>query len=75
MATAAAVMGLEWLSALIPVFLLLCLSVCCYRRKRKNNSSQTDEPTEMAVVEPQRPVAAVSGQVRGEATVIIVEDK
>ncbi len=73
-ATAAAVMGLEWLSALIPIIILFVLSVCCYRKKQSNKAIQTEEATEMAVVPP-KPVAAVSGQVRGVTTVIDIETK
>jgi hypothetical protein len=71
-ATAAVAIGLEWLSTLIPIILLIILSVCCYRKKQQNKSIQTDEMTEMAVVPP-KPVAVVSGQVRGVATVIDID--
>ena len=73
-ATAAVAIGLEWLSTLIPIILLIILSVCCYRKKQQNKSSQTDEMIEMAVVPP-KPVAVVSGQVRGVTTVIDIETK
>ncbi len=73
-ATAAAVMGLEWLSVLIPIIILFAISVCCYRKKQSNKVVQTEEATEMTVVPP-KPVAVVSGQARGATTVIDLETK
>ena len=73
---AAVALGFEWLSALIPVFIIFILSVCCYRKRHKNNSSQTDNATTTATpmteVAP-KPVGEVQGQVRGEKLVINIE--
>ena len=75
---AAVALGFEWLSALIPVFIIFILSVCCYRKRHKNNSSQTDNATTIATpmteVAP-KPVGEVQGQVRGEKLVINIEQE
>ena len=49
---AAMVFGLEWLSALIPILLVIIATYCCVKRKQ-NQSSQTDAATEMTATRPE----------------------
>ena len=49
---AAMAFGLEWLSTLIPIGLVIIVTYCCVKRKR-HQSSQTDAATEMTVTRPE----------------------
>ena len=65
---AVVVWSLEWLSALIPIFLLFVISVCCYKKRVKNNSSQTENTTVMTELRPE-PVGEAQSQVGVEVQV------
>ena len=65
---AVVVWSLEWLSVLIPIFLLFVISICCYKKRVKNNSSQTDNATVMTELRPE-PVGEAQSQVGVEVQV------
>ena len=67
---AAVAFGLEWLSTLIPIVLVIIVTYCCVKRKR-HQSSQTDVATEMTVSRPEPD--GQDQQVRTAETAIEVE--
>jgi hypothetical protein len=58
--------GLEWLSALIPLLMLLVVSVCCIKKHKKKHSSQLELPMTEARPEP---VGEVQNQVQADPLV------